>query len=397
MGNNCCRAYDKENNEYDTTQYKAKAHIKAHMVNEQANDNDIDLTVIKETEESIKDDKYFNSNETINKDTAEESPTNNTHSMMNKFIRRNTSSKSLIKLYGCRQAPFTNRSCKNIGKYLNYYTSQVLLLTECKLKVFNKEDAYDYDISKEEIDDMEDETKLIYEPGVVEEGHLYYGGRNKDTFTKQGFGVQLFSNGSKYEGYWKDDKYNCFGRFIDVNGIIKEGNFIDGYLNGKGKEFTYIKQDNYIYFGDFKNSQKHGYGELSNNDSNYKGLFINDKKNGEGSLEKRIDNSKIIYEGLFINDMFTYGKVTTTNGEIYEGSFVDDLLEGEGKSTYTLNNETFEGFFIKGRRNGFGRLKRGEILVFEGQYKDDLPDGYGLVYKEGIPEAIKMKRGIPIK
>ena len=42
-------------------------------------------------------------------------------------------------------------------------------------------------------------------------------------------------DGSIYEGWWKDDNANGYGRLIRASGDIYEGEFKDGKFNGIGK------------------------------------------------------------------------------------------------------------------------------------------------------------------
>lgn len=54
-----------------------------------------------------------------------------------------------------------------------------------------------------------------------EEDGLYEGewiGQNKD-----GRGVYKWANGSRYDGFWKNNKNHGFGRLVSVNGDIYEG------------------------------------------------------------------------------------------------------------------------------------------------------------------------------
>jgi hypothetical protein len=53
-----------------------------------------------------------------------------------------------------------------------------------------------------------------------------------------------------------------YGRFICVNGIYYEGEFNNGYFDGKGK---YVFESGKFYEGEFKNGKFHGWGILSDN------------------------------------------------------------------------------------------------------------------------------------
>ena len=76
-------------------------------------------------------------------------------------------------------------------------------------------------------DDDED-----YEPGIQKEqrqmmvlpdGAQYEGEWNMKTGFRHGRGYQIWSDGSIYEGYWKNDKANGRGRLIHADGDIYDG------------------------------------------------------------------------------------------------------------------------------------------------------------------------------
>jgi hypothetical protein len=43
-----------------------------------------------------------------------------------------------------------------------------------------------------------------------------------------GYGIYEYSNGSKYEGYWQDNKPNGFGRETFLDKSFYEGNYVNG-------------------------------------------------------------------------------------------------------------------------------------------------------------------------
>ncbi len=67
------------------------------------------------------------------------------------------------------------------------------------------------------------------------EGRMYKGQwtRAKNR-TKDGLGIQLWPDGSKYEGQWKQGKSNGYGRMTHANGDIYEGNWVNDKANGHG-------------------------------------------------------------------------------------------------------------------------------------------------------------------
>jgi hypothetical protein len=49
---------------------------------------------------------------------------------------------------------------------------------------------------------------------------------------KEGRGVQIWKDGSCYEGMWKDDATNGLGRLIHADGDIYEGQWKDDKAHG---------------------------------------------------------------------------------------------------------------------------------------------------------------------
>lgn len=83
--------------------------------------------------------------------------------------------------------------------------------------------------------------------------------------------------------------------------------------------------------------------------------WVNGKKNGEGTL---LDMNYVIAMKL---------------------NFVDDVVEGEG-FLYLNGQVTFKGTWKGGMRCGFCQEFEGGRLVYKGEYKDDVRNGYGVLY-----------------
>ena len=66
---------------------------------------------------------------------------------------------------------------------------------------------------------------------------------------REGIGIQLWKDGSKYEGSWKNDKANGYGRLIHSDGDVYTGEWLDDKAHGRG---TYEHTDGAKYIGDWK-------------------------------------------------------------------------------------------------------------------------------------------------
>ena len=53
---------------------------------------------------------------------------------------------------------------------------------------------------------------------------------------KNGQGTKKYSDGTVYEGLWKDDKRNGQGTYTNINGVKSSGIWVDGKLDGKTPE-----------------------------------------------------------------------------------------------------------------------------------------------------------------
>ena len=61
----------------------------------------------------------------------------------------------------------------------------------------------------------------------VKEGRLYKGQWSKGTNQRDGVGIQLWADGSKYEGQWRNGKASGYGRMTHANGDIYEGYWLN--------------------------------------------------------------------------------------------------------------------------------------------------------------------------
>ena len=57
----------------------------------------------------------------------------------------------------------------------------------------------------------------------------------RGTHIRQGKGIQIWPDGSMYEGYWADNKANGKGRLIHADGDVYDGQWKDDKAHGKGK------------------------------------------------------------------------------------------------------------------------------------------------------------------
>ncbi|MCQ2818890.1 MAG: hypothetical protein MJ252_16615 [archaeon] len=136
-----------------------------------------------------------------------------------------------------------------------------------------------------------------------------------------GYGVKIYDNKDKYEGYW-----------------------IKGKRDGKGTYWICIGKNKFrkLYTGDWKNNQKEGQGIYFYKDGScYDGEWKNSKRNGKGLMFYK---NKDIYEGQWKDDKRDgYGVLEKVNGDKYYGYWQQDLKEGQGYYYYHSTSKIYLG------------------------------------------------------
>ena len=177
----------------------------------------------------------------------------------------------------------------------------------------------------------------------------YLGEWNIKTGKRHGRGIQKWLDGSKYEGYFVNDKANIQGKLTHPNNDIYEG----GWVNDKAEGFG-------IY--------------IHENGAKYEGYWKNDKQNGRGI---EIWPDKTFYEGNFRNGLKNgYGKFKWKDGSSYEGEFVDNKIEGKGIYIWS-DKRKYNGKWKSNEMNGYGVFTWPDGRKYEGEYKNDKKEGYG--------------------
>lgn len=110
---------------------------------------------------------------------------------------------------------------------------------------------------------------------TLPDGSTYTGNLSREGLP-HGSGVQTFSNGDTFEGF-----------------------FVQGQKNGIGR---YEKKSQYVYFGNFARNKMTGQGTITfSNGRHYKGHFVDGKFHGEGVLT--FPNQQV-QQGQFSNGLF---------------------------------------------------------------------------------------------
>ena len=88
---------------------------------------------------------------------------------------------------------------------------------------------------------------------------------------KHGRGTYVYPDGSKYEGYWFDNKF-LYGRMIYSQGDAYIGYWLDDKADGNG---TYLNSRGQKYVGSWKEDMQHGYGKETrrSDGTSYEGFY----------------------------------------------------------------------------------------------------------------------------
>ena len=71
---------------------------------------------------------------------------------------------------------------------------------------------------------MHSRSQLAFKNGeILSEGQVYSGQWNQQQNRKEGYGIQVWPDGSKFEGFWKQDQAVGYGRFILADGDVYIG------------------------------------------------------------------------------------------------------------------------------------------------------------------------------
>ena len=82
----------------------------------------------------------------------------------------------------------------------------------------------------------------------MENGAMFKGDYDAESGQRSGMGIQIWPDGSRYEGYWAHDKANGQGRLIHAHGDVYQGEWKDDQAHGYGE---YMHLEGATYRGDW--------------------------------------------------------------------------------------------------------------------------------------------------
>ena len=189
------------------------------------------------------------------------------------------------------------------------------------------------------------------------------------------------SDGSYYKGEIEtvNNKPHGFGTYTSPDGWKYDGQFKDGKYDGQG---TYTWADGRKYVGQFKHAKFDGQGTYTSPDGwKYVGQLRDDKREGQGTYT----SLNGVFVGAFKEDVLCKGKFTGQDGTVLTGVF------GCGTKAGTIDYP--DGRKYDGEWNGDARFLGVVETAARGNWIFEVPHGVGkMMYPDGkIEEGIWQK------
>ena len=197
-----------------------------------------------------------------------------------------------------------------------------------------------------------------YEGEVNEQGLPHGSGVMK--FKKQAYSQwqEYLVSYKRYRGHWKNGVKSGQGKmeyYQNGNGVMEYcGDWENDLPNGKGKLTNYSNVTDMTYNGEWKDGQRHGFGEYTL--SWDKGTFPPERYEGEWKDDKRCGKG-----------ICWYGR---NKDKMYEGDWLNDKREGYGIWKYE-NGDVLECQWKSGDRNGEGIFTFADGGSFKAEWKDN--------------------------
>lgn len=166
--------------------------------------------------------------------------------------------------------------------------------------------------------------------------------------------------------------------------------FYKGFINSSGfpSGNGVLLQRGRIYQGSFLNSKKHGFGRLITPLGRiYEGYWKKGKKHGFGVFTSEHEE----YCGDWVLGLYHGLGVLTKSDGTYDGQFIYGICEGKG-ILYFPDGKLFQGNFKNGVPHGFGNLKFGSTMEYD-QWKEGVQKKHEIVATKNvmpIPEHQKL-------
>ena len=212
----------------------------------------------------------------------------------------------------------------------------------------------------------------VRSPAEFSNNVIYFGEWDKNNDLRHGRGIQVWADGAKFSGCWKNGKACGKGILQHSDGDIYEGDWLDDKPWGYG---IYTHLDGTKYEGEWKDDKQHGRGkEVWPDGTSYEGEYVDGKKQGFGIFRW---HDKSMYEGQFLNsNIHGKGKYIFADGREYEGDWVNNKLQGKGRFKWP-DGRVYTGEYFNDKKDGKGLFEWPDGKKYNGEWKNGKQHGYG--------------------
>eukprot|EP00804_Cyclotella_cryptica_P016739 CCRYP_002034-RA/>CCRYP_002034-RA protein AED:0.26 eAED:0.26 QI:348/1/1/1/1/1/2/131/940 len=253
-------------------------------------------------------------------------------------------------------------------------------------------------------------------------GSMYEGGFVNNKYEDDESAKYTWPDGDEYVGQWKDGERHGKGTFYANDGTVEISMFENGITKGEGiswsadrktahklvdgvKKIEMLPEEAKAFalekfnvdVPEVSKAPPKKAAPSSGETKQQPGIFqrLWNKYDADGNLMYKDNGDWGSWKGELDSQGKRTGKGTMTydGGAVYEGDFVDDVYEGYGKYTWEDMDE-YEGEWKAGERNGKGIFRGGDGVVEYSMYENGKPIGDGISWAPDRKTAFRMKDGI---
>ena len=196
---------------------------------------------------------------------------------------------------------------------------------------------------------------------------------DKSGLVKEGFGKFIFDDGTEFCGIFHNNILQNYGKYTSIN-----------HKDNNEKEIIITDNSNFEEFiGEYNNYVPDGFGIYKNFITNLKvkGIFKGNYISGIG-IEDSVEGDYIYYGDFINNKKEGYGTIEWKDGSKYQGEFKDNQINGYGMIKYP-DNKFYQGEVKNARMEGFGEFFWKDEKRYIGNYKNDKRNGFGIyIFKD---------------
>ncbi|CAD7946763.1 unnamed protein product [Amoebophrya sp. A120] len=207
-----------------------------------------------------------------------------------------------------------------------------------------------------------------------------YNGFLKDGKTRHGWGRWTSADEQReYEGEWSDGSRHGYGVYRDTDGSTYNGQWKNHKRHGRGT--LTLASGRVEYDGSWQNNKPHGQGVHAYSDGRkYDGHWCLGQRDGKGTLT--FPNGRVEYNGGWLKDKY-HGQGAWVGGSTYD-------VRRVGRRTTNEDGSTYDGQFVFGKRHGKGVLVSPDGVRYEGEFEGNEKHGQGV---ETLPDGSKYEGG----